>query len=176
MLRTAFLLPFLLLATAAAPAGSSTLDTRWTTAARAAAVKSGGQVRLPEVRVYDTRGRLLLRSFGGGKPGTIVPQVMAALRAGKALAGPSLAETMRALETRDGRAALPQVRANPRIVVVDYWASWCVGCKVVSRELADWNAKQGGKVLLVRAETDPMQGKPVKHRYFDKNGKELRAD
>lgn len=175
MLRTAFLLPFLLLATAAVPASSPTLDIRWTEAARMAAAKNGGEIRLPEVRVYDGRGRLLLRDFGSGTPGAIVPRVSAALRGGKAVAGPSLAESLRALETRDGRPALPQLRGNKQIVVIDYWASWCVGCKVVSRELEAWSAKQGGKVLLVRAETDPMQGKPVKHRYFDKNGKELPA-
>ncbi|MDG2532760.1 thioredoxin domain-containing protein [Sphingomonas sp. HITSZ_GF] len=174
-MRTLFLLPLLLLAPAAAPAGSPTLDTRWTEAARAAVVRSGGQIRLPEVRVYDGRGRLLLRNFGGGKPGAIVPQVAAALRGGKTIAGPSLTESLRALETRDGRAALPQLRGDRRIIVIDYWATWCVGCKVVSRELAEWSAKQGGKVLLVRAETDPMQGKPVQHRYFDKDGKEIKA-
>ncbi|MBO9713805.1 thioredoxin domain-containing protein [Sphingomonas sp.] len=178
MLRSlSFGLPLVLLATvAAAPGGPAMLDTQWTKAAQAVAAKGNGNIKLPEIRVYDARGRLVLRSFDGGLPGTIVPRVAAALRSGKAVAGPSLVQTMTALETRDGRAALPRVRAAGRITVVDYWATWCVGCKVVSRELAAWAAAQGGKVLLVRAETDPMKGRAVQHRYFDKDGKELKAD
>jgi thiol-disulfide isomerase/thioredoxin len=165
--------PLLLLA--AAPADTNILETRWTKKVQLAAAKSGTGTSLPEVRVYDARGQLLLRTFGAGK-GTAVRQVTGAIRNAKPVAGPSLAEAMRVLETRDGRPAARQIGGRGRIIVVDYWAEWCVPCKFVSRELAEWTAQQGGTVLLVHAETDPMKGKAFKHIYLDKDGKELKVD
>ncbi|RJF85345.1 thioredoxin domain-containing protein [Sphingomonas cavernae] len=162
---------------------AATLDTRWTEKAlirHDALVKAKKeQYELPEVRVYDARGRLLLRKKGGGKSGAMVPLVENAIRAGKVVSGPSLAQSMAELETRDGKPATGPAVGKARYVVVDYWADWCLPCKVVSKELTAWAARQpAGKVLLVRAETDltivaRRSGQAVKHRYIGLDGKEI---
>jgi len=46
------------------------------------------------------------------------------------------------------RAAIP--------VVVDYWAPWCGPCRMVAPELQNVAARQAGKVLVVKVNTDEL--------------------
>jgi thioredoxin 2 len=46
------------------------------------------------------------------------------------------------------RSALP--------VVVDYWAPWCGPCRMVAPELQKVAARQAGKVLVVKVNTDEL--------------------
>jgi thioredoxin 2 len=46
------------------------------------------------------------------------------------------------------RAAIP--------VVVDYWAPWCGPCRMVAPELQKVAARQAGKVLVVKVNTDEL--------------------
>ena len=42
-------------------------------------------------------------------------------------------------------------------VVVDYWAPWCGPCRMVAPELEKVAARQAGKVLVVKVNTDELQ-------------------
>ena len=41
-------------------------------------------------------------------------------------------------------------------VVVDYWAPWCGPCRMVAPELQKVAARQAGKVLVVKVNTDEL--------------------
>jgi len=48
--------------------------------------------------------------------------------------------------------------ANASIpVVVDYWAPWCGPCRMVAPELQKVAARQAGKALVVKVNTDEQQ-------------------
>jgi thioredoxin 2 len=42
-------------------------------------------------------------------------------------------------------------------VVVDYWAPWCGPCRMVAPELQKVAARQAGKVVVVKVNTDELQ-------------------
>jgi thioredoxin 2 len=43
-------------------------------------------------------------------------------------------------------------------VVVDFWAPWCGPCKMVAPELQKVAARQAGKLLVVKVNTDEVDG------------------
>jgi thioredoxin 2 len=45
---------------------------------------------------------------------------------------------------------------SPLPVVVDYWAPWCGPCRMVAPELQKIAARQAGRVLVVKVNTDEL--------------------
>jgi thiol-disulfide isomerase/thioredoxin len=109
------------------------------------------------LRVYSATGQLvyLLDAKRGWKPDTIGSEIDRAIASGHAIAGPTLTETLADLQTGEGRPARAAVASNGTPLVFDYWASWCVPCKILEKGLLQWQAtKPGGSVQIVKAEAD----------------------
>jgi thiol-disulfide isomerase/thioredoxin len=182
-LRTA---PLLIAAAAlvSAEARGERLDARWTKAAEAQYVPgamAGKTKTLPELRVYDAGGRLILLQTGYHR-GRVGASIEAAARLDRPVRGPSLAQSLAELETRDGKPLGRSLRTRRGLTVIDYWAEWCVPCKSLGAELDAWTASQpASAVTLVRAETDLMralraQGKVVKHYLEGPDGKRIEVE
>jgi len=41
-------------------------------------------------------------------------------------------------------------------IVVDYWAPWCAPCRIVAPELAKVAARQAGRLIVVKVNTDAL--------------------
>jgi len=122
--------------------------------------RGGMKYALPQLRVYDTKGRLVyqLDPTTGWKPATIGGVIDRAIASSHSIAGPSLSETLTDLQTSDGRPARAAVASDGTPLVVDYWASWCVPCKILEKALLQWqSSKPAGSVQIVKAEADPMK-------------------
>jgi thiol-disulfide isomerase/thioredoxin len=142
----------------------SVVDTQWTDAAakRTETLSSTGKIKysLPQLRIYDAKGELVysLDPATGWKPTTIGSALDKAIAAGHPIPGPSLNETLADLQTADGRPARGAVAVDGAPLVFDYWASWCVPCKILEKALLQWQAtKPRGSVRIVKAETDLMK-------------------
>ncbi len=64
------------------------------------------------------------------------------------------------------------------VVVVDFWAVWCMPCKVIAPYVEDLAKKYAGKVVFGKVDADANQGKMMQHGImgvptllFFKNGK-----
>src|SRR5437868_3297022 len=128
MKRIFLLAPLLAAAAPSAASAPAVLDTRWSESAAKAYVASSDKAKtarsLPELRVYNADNRLVLRSFGL-KAGKVGASIVQAVRRRSTAKGPSLADSLAELETRDGRPALAQAQGRGKITIIDYWATWC---------------------------------------------------
>ena len=57
-------------------------------------------------------------------------------------------------------------------VIVDYWAPWCGPCRMVAPELQKVAARQAGKALVVKVNTDELSdlGRAIRHSVDSDDG------
>jgi hypothetical protein len=117
-------------------AAAHVINVQWTDQAAKRTVSSGKLYALPQLRVYDADGRLVYDvSNGAMNPATIGSAIDGALKSGRIMDGPSLQTTLADLQTSRGRPA-PSVIARPGTpLIFDYWASWCIPCKMLEKAL-----------------------------------------
>ena len=145
-----------LIALTPATALARVVEATWTNAAKRVFVQrnqKGQSFQLPEVRAYDGAGQPILRLMPAG--GSTVAQLRQAAQSRQVIAGATLDDVLTGFQlTSDGGPVRPAL-GTPTLIVVDFWAEWCVPCKAVSHDLDRWLATQPeGSVTLIRAETD----------------------
>jgi len=145
-------------------ASASLIETRWTdaTAKETAMLSKEGKIAydLPQLIVYNGSRQLVyvLNTRKPWSPTAIGSEIDKAIAAGQRVAGPPLTKTLGDLETREGRPASSAVAGAGVTLVFDYWASWCVPCKMLEKSLVEWQStKPAGSVQIVKAETDIMK-------------------
>ncbi len=63
-------------------------------------------------------------------------------------------------ELPDGRGSTRELASDPRVTVVDFWASWCAGCRTslpALEALHRDHARDGVRVVGVALDEDPAQ-------------------
>jgi len=134
---------------------------------------------LPQVWIYDAAGRMIFHQEGGDP--REIENIGRAVLANRPIPGPSFSETMSDFQTRDGRSALSILNSAGKVTVIDYWAEWCVPCKLLEKKLLAWAATQPRSVQLVRAETDltklaRARGEKVYKLVKGKDGKTIKVE
>lgn len=166
-------------------AAANVYDMVWTdsVAKRTAALTKVGKLKyeLPQLRAYDAAGRLVYALKAPWDVKSVGAQIDKAIAVDEPIEGPSLQESLAQLQTRDGRPATAIVTGEGKITLVDYWASWCLPCKVLEKELRNHaSSKAPGSIQIVKAETDIMKamlasGQTVTMMTKDQSGKVVRA-
>jgi thiol-disulfide isomerase/thioredoxin len=141
--------------------GAPVIETRWTAAAtrknQALVAAKKIAYELPEVRVYNSRNQLIFLQHGMSV-GSETSAIEKAIRANAQVTGPTFGDAVSELEDAQGQPAAMALGRTEGVTIFDYWASWCVPCKVLEKQLRDWAAKQpSNSVRLVRVEADLMK-------------------
>jgi cytochrome c biogenesis protein CcmG, thiol:disulfide interchange protein DsbE len=65
-----------------------------------------------------------------------------------------------------GRGTFDLAAYRGKVVVLNFWASWCVDCKLEARTLHDAAARWGGKVVFVGVDGSDLSG--AARRYLER--------
>jgi len=109
----------------------------------------------------DDRGIVVACSSCGTKNRLAFERLESAVRCGQCkepLSPPAVPIELHATADFDrivARASLP--------VVVDYWAPWCGPCRMVAPELQKVAARQAGRMLVVKVNTDALPDLGQRH-------------
>lgn len=119
-------------AAAAGPAWSSNVRVFEVEMTRAAAEKQRERFSLPQLRIYDAKGRRIHASDGYD---TEFAAVLNPLFQGKGKAEKALLKTdLATMQGAQGQPLAPLPAAD--FTVVELWADWCIPCHAQSRQLA----------------------------------------
>ena len=115
----------------------------------------GRRMGIPRMVMLDGKGRLI---YGDqGLRNDLVRRMHEAYRRDKPIDAPiSLAAVLAEVETSDGRPMSMDTLPQADLYVVDYWASWCEPCRIMSRiidgTLRHWD---GVHSVWIKVESDP---------------------
>ena len=98
-------------------------------------------------RALTVLGVCALATFAGNPPAASAPQTLPAIN----------------LNGMDGKKVSSAEWAG-KVVVIDFWATWCMACREAFPELTDLKAKYGDKAVIVGVSTD--KGAPDKVQKF----------
>jgi thioredoxin 2 len=103
---------------------------------------------------FDDRGIVVTCSACGQKNRLVYDRLGESVRCGRCKREIAAPNTPLELQRSDDFDRLVSKSALP--IVVDYWAPWCGPCRMVAPELEKVAARQAGRVIVVKVNTDEL--------------------